>query len=70
MDIFESSIRFLASIVWGPQTAVLLLGVGLLFTIGLKFVQLRRLGLSFRFLLGKKEYGESKKERKGDITPF
>jgi AGCS family alanine or glycine:cation symporter len=70
MDIFERSIRFLASIVWGPQTVILLLGVGLLFTIGLKFIQLQRLGLSFRFLLGKKEYGESKRERKGDITPF
>jgi len=70
MDIFERSIRFLASIVWGPQTVILLLGVGLLFTIGLRFVQLRRLGLSFRFLLGRKDYGESKKKRKGDITPF
>lgn len=70
MDIFERSVRLLGSIVWGPQTVILLLGVGLLFTIGLRFVQLRRLGLSFRFLLGKREYGESKKERKGDISPF
>lgn len=70
MDLFERSIRFLGSLVWGPQMAVLLLGVGLFLTIRLRFVQIRRLRLSFRFLLGKKEFGESKKERTGDISPF
>lgn len=70
MDIFERSIRFLGSIVWGPQTVILLLGVGLFLTIRLRFVQLRHLGLSFRLLLGKKDFGESEKERRGDITPF
>jgi AGCS family alanine or glycine:cation symporter len=70
MDLFERSIRFLAAIVWGPQTVILLLGVGFYLTIRLRFVQLRRLGLSFRFALGKRDFGETAKERKGDITPF
>lgn len=70
MDFFERSLRFLSLIVWGPQTAILLLGVGLFLTIRLRFVQLRRFGLSFRLLLGQKDFGESTKERKGDITPF
>ena len=70
MDLFERSIRFLGSVVWGPQTVILLLGVGLFLTICLRFVQFRSLGLSFRLLLGRKEFGESKKERKGDISPF
>jgi len=70
MDIFERSIRFLASIVWGPQTVILLLGVGLFLTLKLRFVQMKRLGLSFRLLLSRKDLGESQKERKGDITPF
>jgi len=70
MDLFERSIRFLGSVVWGPQTVILLLGVGLFLTICLRFAQLRRFGLSFRLLLGRKEFGESKKERKGDISPF
>jgi len=70
MDIFERYIRFLGSIVWGPQMAILLLGVGLFLTIRLRFVQLRRFGLSFRLLLGQKDFGESEKERRGDITPF
>lgn len=70
MDIFERSIRFLASVVWGPQTVILLLGVGLFLTIRLRFVQLCRMGLSFRLLLGHKDFGETTKERKGDITPY
>ena len=70
MGIFERVIRFLASIVWGPQTLVLLLGVGLFLTLRLRFIQVRRFRLSLRLLLGSKDFGESKKERKGDITPF
>jgi AGCS family alanine or glycine:cation symporter len=70
MDIFERAIRFLGAIVWGPQTLVLLLGVGLFLTIRLRFVQIRRFGLSIRLLWGPKDFGESKTERKGDISPF
>ncbi len=70
MDFFERSIRFLGAIVWGPQTAALLLGVGLFLTIWLRFVQIRRFRLSVHLLLGSKDFGESQKERKGDISPF
>lgn len=70
MDLFDRAIRFVAAIVWGPQTVILLLGVGFFITIRLRFVQLRHLGLSIRFGLGKRDFGETAKERKGDITPF
>jgi AGCS family alanine or glycine:cation symporter len=70
MDIFERVIRFLGSIVWGPQTLAMLLGVGLFLTIRLRFVQVRRFQLSLRLLLGSKDFGESQKERKGDISPL
>ena len=70
MEIFEQGIRFIASIVWGPQTAILLLGVGLFLTIRLRFVRVKRLGLAFRFGFGRKDYGESDSDRAGDITPF
>ncbi len=70
MDFFERSIRFLGSLVWGPQMVILLLGVGLFLTFRLRFVQMRRLGLSFRLLLGHREFGETEKERTGEITPF
>ena len=70
MDIFERSIRILGNIIWGPQMAILLLGVGLFLTVRMRFVQVRRFGLSFRLLFGKRDFGESAKERKGDISPF
>jgi AGCS family alanine or glycine:cation symporter len=70
MDLFERSIRLLGSIVWGPQTVLLLLGVGLYLSIRLRFVQLRCMGFSFRLLLGRREFGESRRERSGDISPF
>ncbi|MDH4217479.1 MAG: alanine:cation symporter family protein [Candidatus Aminicenantes bacterium] len=70
MDFFDQAIRFVASLVWGPQTVALLLGVGLLLTIWLRFVQIRRLRLSFRLVAGPRDFGESQKERKGDISPF
>ncbi|MFQ6109274.1 MAG: alanine:cation symporter family protein, partial [Candidatus Aminicenantales bacterium] len=49
---------------------ILLLGVGFYLTLRLRFVQLRRLGLSFRLLLRGGDYGETKKDRIGDISPF
>lgn len=70
MDTFDRIIRFLGSLVWGPHMVILILGVGLYLTIRLRFVQIRRFSLSFRLLLGRKDLGESEKERKGDITPF
>lgn len=68
--MYERVIRLLASIVWGPQMAILILGVGLYLTFRLRFVQIRKLGFSFRLILGSKDLGESDKERKGDISPF
>ncbi|MBN1223723.1 MAG: sodium:alanine symporter family protein [Candidatus Aminicenantes bacterium] len=66
----EKGIRFAASIVWGPQTTLLLLGVGLFLTIRLRFVQIKRLGLAFRLGFGRKDYGERGGDRPGDISPF
>lgn len=59
----------MADIVWGPQTLILLLGAGLYLSIRIRFVQLSRLGFSFR-LLARKEYGESATKSKGDISPY
>lgn len=70
MDIFERIILFLGSLVWGPQTIILLLGVGFYLSLRLRFIQIRRLRLSTRFLLSRTGFGESEKERKGDISPY
>jgi AGCS family alanine or glycine:cation symporter len=70
METFETVIKFLGDLVWGPHTVLLLLGVGFYLTLRLRFIQLRTLPLSFRLLLGKRDFGEGEGVRKGDITPL
>ncbi len=55
----------ISSIVWGPFTLVLLLGVGVFLTIGLKFFSVKKINFAFRELFGKGDKGVD-----GDITPF
>ncbi len=68
--MIERSIRFLADLVWGPQTTILILGAGLFLSIRLRFVHLRRLGLQFRLFASRKDYGEGGAPSTGDISPF
>ncbi len=70
MEIYEKVIKYLGDLVWGPHTVLLLLGVGFYLSLRLRFIQLRTLPLSFRLLLGKRDFGEGDGERKGDITPL
>ena len=70
MNFFDTAVQTLAGIVWGPQTAVLILGAGLYLTLRLKFIQIRRMNLSFRFAFGRREFGERDGEQKGEISPF
>jgi AGCS family alanine or glycine:cation symporter len=70
MDLIEKIFQFAAKIVWGPQTAVLLLGIGFFLTIRLRLVQFRHFGLSFRLGFTRRGFGESEKTKKGDISPF
>jgi AGCS family alanine or glycine:cation symporter len=70
MDLFERMIRLLGAIVWGPHTVLLLLGVGFYLSIRLRFLQLTGLPLSFRLLIGQRDFGEGEGERSGDITPL
>jgi len=70
MDVIQKTILLLGKIVWGPHMLILILGVGLFLTLRLRFVQLRRFGLSIRLLFGGKDYGESTTDRRGDISPF
>lgn len=48
----------------------MLLGAGLFLSLRLRFIQLRRLGFSFRLLFSRSGFGESGKEKIGDIPPF
>jgi len=63
MEAINQLVGKLGSFAWGPIMIVLLLGTGILVSIGTKFVQLRKLGYAFKLLV-------SKSEGEGDITPF
>ena len=70
MSSSESLFIFIADLVWGPHTVLLLLGVGFYLTLRLRFLQLRSFRLSLRFLLGKKGFGDSEEDRRGEISPY
>lgn len=65
MQSLDSALKTISGVIWGPITLVLLLGVGVYLTVGLKFIAWRKLGSAFA-LLWRGRLGEGD----GDITPF
>ncbi|MFI3246379.1 MAG: sodium:alanine symporter family protein [Ferrimonas sp.] len=65
MDTLASIVNHINGIVWGVPMLVLILGVGLYLTAGLKFLPLRKLSIGFKLLWqGRGNQG------KGDISAF
>jgi AGCS family alanine or glycine:cation symporter len=64
--LFERIVNLLGAVVWGPHTLLLLIGVGIYLTVRLRFLQIRRIGLSFRLLLR----GRDDADLTGDISPL
>ncbi|MHA1134690.1 MAG: alanine/glycine:cation symporter family protein [Alphaproteobacteria bacterium] len=65
MEALTSAVKWLSGIVWGVPMLVLLLGVGIFLTIGLRFRTLRNLPLALWML-----WRGRAAEGKGEITPF
>ncbi len=65
MEVLTSAVKWLSGIVWGVPMLVLLLGVGIFLTIGLRFRTLRNLPLALWML-----WRGRAAEGKGEITPF
>ncbi|MEE9397464.1 MAG: sodium:alanine symporter family protein [Methylococcales bacterium] len=65
MEQAEIVLKNINSIIWGPFTLVILFGVGLYLTIGLKFMPWRKVRAGF-LMLWQGRYSEEK----GEITPF
>ncbi len=63
MDFLLTLNHKINAIVWGPPLLLLLLGVGVYLTIGLKFLQFTGLARVFREIF-------SKHRGEGDISPF
>lgn len=69
MEAIESLISTINGIVWGPMMLVLILGVGLFLSLGLKLVPILKLGTGFRLMWGGRSAAEGDQEQ-GEIPPF
>jgi len=68
MESISAVISAINSLVWGPPMLVLILGVGLFLSLGLKIMPVRKLGAGFR-LMWKGRTADSA-ESEGEIPPF
>ncbi len=66
-ETFSAWLDAIVGFVWGPAMLVLLLGTGLYYTIGLRFMPVRRIGTAFRLLL---QGRRPRSSEPGEITPF
>lgn len=66
MKTFNELLNTISGLVWGPAMLALLLGAGIYFTAGLRFITWLRIGAGFRDLWR----GRLRNEHEGDITPF
>ncbi|MBW0148293.1 alanine/glycine:cation symporter family protein [Marinobacter arenosus] len=68
MEAISSFVGQINSLVWGPPMLVLILGVGLFLSLGLKLMPILKLGAGFRLMWqGRKATGA---ETEGEIPPF
>ena len=64
MEALSDLVAKVGSFAWGPIMIVLLIGTGVVLTLGSRVVQFRKLIHAFKLLFSKEHSGE------GDITPF
>lgn len=65
VNYLEDFIAWLGDLVWGPPMLVLLVGTGIYLSIGLKFLQFRKLGFALKMAFQK-----SDAQDQGDISHF
>ncbi|GIU50018.1 sodium:alanine symporter family protein [Shewanella sp. KT0246] len=68
MEQVTAFVNTVNGIVWGVPMLVMILGVGLFLSIGLKLMPILKLGTGFKLLWSGR--GESGKDEKGEISPF
>lgn len=66
MDELQAALQWLNNLVWGLPTMILILGVGLFLTLGLKFMPWRKIGYGFQQLLK----GRTAQLGEGELSPF
>ncbi|MEX2473669.1 alanine/glycine:cation symporter family protein [Marinobacter sp.] len=68
MEAIESFVGTINGLVWGPPMLVMILGVGLFLSLGLKLMPILKLGAGFRLMW--KGRSASGAESEGEIPPF
>ncbi|MDD8060040.1 MULTISPECIES: alanine/glycine:cation symporter family protein [Shewanella] len=68
MEAITSFISTVNSIVWGVPMLVMILGVGLFLSIGLKLMPILKLGRGFKLLWSGRQVDDD--SEKGDVSPF
>lgn len=69
METLNAILKQIDGIVWGPGMLILILGVGLFLSIGLKLMPTRKIGYGFKLLLSGQKAAKDD-ESKGEIPPF
>lgn len=69
MEAVSNIISFINGYVWGVPMLILILGVGLFLTFGLKFMPILKLGTGFKLLWGGR-IPDKEGEKQGQISPF
>ncbi|MGI9277692.1 MAG: alanine/glycine:cation symporter family protein [Endozoicomonas sp.] len=69
METLSGIISAINGVVWGPFMLVLILGVGLFLTMGLRLMPILKLGTGFK-LLWKGRSSSSEDDKNGEISPF
>lgn len=69
MDTLVNLLNSINAVVWGPPMLVLILGVGLFLSIGLKMMPVLRIAMGFKLML-KGTRARDGEESEGEIPPF
>ena len=67
LNTINSILQAIDSFIWGPPLLILLVGTGIYLTIKLKFLQVFRLNLAFKYIFAKEDSDEN---TKGDVSSF
>lgn len=70
MELFNAIVGKLLGWLWGPWLTVTLVGIGIYFTIGNKFIQVSKIGFILKETFGKMFAKRSDMEGEGSLTPF
>jgi AGCS family alanine or glycine:cation symporter len=70
MELFNTIVGKLAGLIWGPWIIFTLVGIGIYFSLGTGFIQVRKFGYILKETLGRMFDKEEDIEGEGTLTPF